>query len=265
VSHLPIAALLPDGERLHLHHGPIDLIVGATGPNRDAAYARAAERFRTILADLVAELPGLQRHYEGAAFRDPVAQRMAAAVAPFAVERHVTPMAAVAGSVAEEILAELDGEDIRKAWVNNGGDIAFRLSVGEKLTVLGPAGEIVVRHSDNARGVATSGWRGRSQSLGIADAVTVLARTASAADAAATMIANEVDLPGHPAIQRRPASEVSSQPDLGDRLVTTGVGPLSPDEIAQALDRGARFAATCRDRELIEGAVLALQGETRVV
>ena len=39
------------------------------------------------------------------------------------------------------------------------------------------------------RGVATSGWRGRSHSLGIADSVTVLAATAAMADAAATVIA----------------------------------------------------------------------------
>ena len=32
------------------------------------------------------------------------------------------------------------------------------------------------------RGVATSGWRGRSHSLGIADSVTVVARNAAAAD-----------------------------------------------------------------------------------
>ena len=262
---MPTAAFLPDGERLHLHHGPIDLIVCATGSGRDAAYDRAIRRFETILVDLVAELEHLQSKHDGLPFRDPVARRMAGAVAPYAGDRHVTPMAAVAGSVAEEILGALEGEGIRKAWVNNGGDIAFTLTGGETLTVLGPAGEIVIRDTDPVRGVATSGWRGRSQSLGIADAVTVLAHSASAADAAATMIANEVDLPGHPAITRRPASEVTCQPDLGDMPVTTGVGPLSPGEIASALDRGARFAADCRARGLIEGAVLALKDETRAV
>ena len=61
------------------------------------------------------------------------------------------------------------------------------------------------------RGIATSGWRGRSFSLGIADAVTVLAATAAEADAAATVIANAVDLPGHPAIDTR-AGAASSRP-----------------------------------------------------
>jgi ApbE superfamily uncharacterized protein (UPF0280 family) len=67
--------------------------------------------------------------------------------------------------------------------------------------------------------VATSGWRckgkgGRSFSFGIADAVTVLAGSAAAADAAATVIANAVDLPGHGAITRRPASAIDPDSDL---------------------------------------------------
>ena len=79
---------------------------------------------------------------------------------------------------------------------------------------------------DPARGIATSGRHGRSFSLGIADAVTVLARTASQADAAATIIANAVDLPGHPAIVRCPANELQPDSDLGARLVTRDVGAL---------------------------------------
>ena len=77
------------------------------------------------------------------------------------------------------------------------------------------------------RGVATSGWRGRSFSLGIADAVTVFAGTAAVADAAATLIANAVDLPGHPAFARAPARRCDPQSDLGERLVTVDVGPLA--------------------------------------
>ena len=73
-------------------------------------------------------------------------------------------------------------------------------------------------------GVATSGRHGRSFSLGIADAVTVLARTASQADAAATIIANAVDLPGHPAVRRMPANELQPDSDLGARPVTRDVG-----------------------------------------
>lgn len=262
---IPQAVILPDGQRLHLHHGPIDLIVAAEGDCHDLALSRATKRFRTILTELVDELSRLQVHFEGQSLTGTVARRMAGAVAPFAKERFITPMAAVAGSVADEVLCAMDDVPLDKAYVNNGGDIAFRLAPGCSIRILGPAGEIESASDDAARGIATSGWRGRSHSLGIADAVTVLARTAAQADAAATMIANEVDLPGHPAIVRRPAHEVASQPDLGDRLVTVDVGRLDPSDIASALDRGGAFAARCRARGLIEGAVLALQGETRIV
>ena len=85
----------------------------------------------------------------------------------------------------------------------------------------GMADRITIRSADGVRGVATSGWRGRSFSLGIADAVTVLARTGAEADAAATLIANAVDLPGNPAIKRIPAQELAPDSDLGARLGDT--------------------------------------------
>jgi ApbE superfamily uncharacterized protein (UPF0280 family) len=122
-----------------------------------------------------------------------------------------------------------------------------------------------VDSGDPVRGVATSGRHGRSFSLGIADAVTVLAGTASQADAAATVIANAVDLPGHQAIIRKPANELQPDSDLGARLVTCDVGALSHDEIATALESGAECARRLFDRGLIEGAVLRLCGDMLVI
>jgi ApbE superfamily uncharacterized protein (UPF0280 family) len=121
---------------------------------------------------------------------------------------------------------------------------------------------VTIRAADPVRGIATSGWRGRSFSLGIADAVTVLACTAAMADAAATMIANAVDL-DHPGILRRPARDLQCDSDLGPRLVTCAVPPLSPPDRALALDRGLAAAEACRARGLIEGAALFLQGDAR--
>ena len=94
------------------------------------------------------------------------------------------------------------------------------------------------------RGVATSGWQGRSHSLGIADAVTVLARCAAVADAAATLIANAVDV-DHPGIRREPARVLDEDSDLGDRPVTVAVPALDPETIDAALDAGAHDAAAC--------------------
>jgi len=118
---------------------------------------------------------------------------------------------------------------------------------------------------DPVRGIATSGRHGRSFSLGIADAVTVLAATASQADAAATIIANAVDLPGHLAIVRLPANELQPDSDLGARLVTREVGALSESEIEQALEAGADCARGLLAASLIEGAALRLKGETLLV
>jgi ApbE superfamily uncharacterized protein (UPF0280 family) len=115
------------------------------------------------------------------------------------------------------------------------------------------------------RGIATSGWRGRSFSLGIADAVTVLAATGAAADAAATIIANAVDLPGHPAVLRAPAVTLQADSDLGAIPVTTAVGPLTPGEIDAALAAGAARAEALRAEGLIAAAALFLDGAVRVV
>ncbi len=257
-------ARLPDG-RLHLHHGPIDLIISAEGTGRDAAFETATRRFDTILTKLVAELDGLTLRYDGAAFEGAVARRMARAVAPLAQDRFVTPMAAVAGAVADEVLAAMCKAELSKATVNNGGDIAFLLTKGQILRVAAATGVIRIAADQPVGGMATSGWRGRSQSLGIADAVTVLAETAARADAAATLIANAVDLPGHPAIRRRPAHEVEAVPQLGNRMVTADVGPLLPQETREALDNGVACAEVLRDRGLIVSASLLLNGETRFI
>jgi len=272
----PQARWLPDGRRLHLNHGPIDLVVEAFGEASEIrdAYAQAVSRFETVLVELVAELAELRRPARpGAArgFACSTARRMEAAVLPHA-RGFITPMAAVAGSVADEIVAAMTaGRRLERAYVNNGGDIALHIAEGEVLTVAvagtghGLADRITVHATDPVRGIATSGWRGRSFSLGIADAVTVLAANAAQADAAATMIANAVDLPGHTAIERKPAKDLAPDSDLDDRLVTTGVGALAGDEIDRALDAGLTVAEELRRLRLIDGAALFLAGETRVL
>ncbi len=262
------AAMLPDGRRLHLHHGPIDLIVEAWGPGREDAYGRAVRRFETLLQELVDELPALRRPLvPGAEFQGPVARRMGAAVRPHD-DVFVTPMAAVAGAVADEIISEMAGAEIAKAYVNNGGDAAFHLLPGERTEAAlaaEVAGRIVIAADDPYRGLATSGWRGSSHSLGIADAVSVVAETAAAADVAATLIANAIDLPGHAAIRRQPASELAPDSDLGDRLVTVEVGALTAEETAMALARGVGSAEDFLARGLIGGALLTLNRELRLV
>jgi ApbE superfamily uncharacterized protein (UPF0280 family) len=278
MTRLPQIAWLSDGRRLHMQDGPIDLIVEARGAAREvrAAYAAAARRLTGLLDELCAELAELRKQAEPArtALNGVVARRMHAAVAPYAADGFITPMAAVAGSVAEEILgAMLEAASLDQAYVNNGGDIALHLREGERFTIglMDLPGEggvlrtMTVDAGDAARGIATSGRHGRSFSLGIADAVTVLAARASRADAAATIIANAVDLPGHPAVVRAPASALAPDSDLGARLVTREVGELSQAEIDAALEAGSERARNLFDRGLIEGAVLRLRGDMLVI
>jgi ApbE superfamily uncharacterized protein (UPF0280 family) len=159
--------------------------------------------------------------------------------------------------------ALIAGRRAAKAYVNNGGDIAFHLGPGERIAALGPAGSVDIAYRDEARGLATSGAGGRSFSLGIADSVTVAARSAAEADVAATLIANAVDLPGHPAISRAPARTLSPDSDLGDRLVTLSVEALAESDIKEALDRGEAIANRFLAENKILDAVLSLKGRHR--
>ena len=270
--------LLEDGRRVHLHDGPIDLIIEAFGETNEinAAYRSAADRFVNVLDELCGELTFLRQATRAP---DPlpsgvIAKRMVAAVAPHCERTFITPMAAVAGAVAEEILGAMTAAaQLSRAYVNNGGDIALHLAPGEHFVVgmvekKGCPSLFATATLDSAqpvRGIATSGRHGRSFSLGIADAVTVLADRAAMADAAATIIANAVDLPGHPLVVRVPARSLSPDSDLGDLLVTQGVGELSSDELTAALDAGAAVARSLLASGLIRSAALHLRRDTRVV
>lgn len=269
------SARLSDG-RLHLQHGPIDVLVELFGAASEVetGYAQAAARFGSILPGLVMELPLLRQSLNGShpLVRDPVAQAMLRAVWPHR-RTFVTPMAAVAGAVADTVLAAaVAGRRLERGYANNGGDIALYLVAGESFD----AGVVdrIDRPSIDARvridaahaigGIATSGWRGRSHSLGIADAVTVLAGNAAEADVAATLIANAISIDS-PAVERRAASELDPDSDLGALPVTVAVGSLAPSEVAAALSSGQARAVEMRDAGLIRAAYLSLAGAVRTV
>lgn len=262
------------GERLHLSHGPIDVVLRCWGEPEAVriAEAAAAAVFPSILPGLVAELPVLRRPMaERPRVAHPVARRMVAACKPFA-PIFLTPMAAVAGAVADALLAEmLRAAPLSRAYVNDGGDIALHVAPGEALAIglaadpasLAMDGALRVTAGSGIGGVATSGRRGRSLSLGIADAVTVLARDAATADAAATLIANAVEIDS-PAVRRAPARSLDPDTDLGDRLVTLDVGALTPAEVVSALDAGLARAEAFRASGHVLGAALRLGGTVRV-
>ena len=273
--------------RWHFNHGPIDIVAEAYGDPYAVAAAHDAAwaRFVHVLDELVRELPLLRLPVtDRMRPRNVVARRMWDACAAFS-PMFITPMAAVAGSVAQELIAFYERPGIERAWINNGGDIALHLAPGQSARVgvyadlarfdlrshvagegglLTTDGQFELRAEQPVRGVATSGWRGRSFSLGIADSVTVLAATAAQADAAATVIANAVDV-DDAAIARRPASQCKDDSDLGDTLVTVDVPALPPAQVRSALDTGAVCAKVLQKGGLVWAALLVCQGQWRLV
>jgi uncharacterized protein len=263
-------------DKLFLEHGPVNLVIAIDGPGsaKQQAEALLLEAFPHWLGGLVQVLPRLRtpapvRLQQPA---DPIAAAMAAAVMPYAASG-VSPMAAVAGAIADaaiKVVAKVPGLD--RAIVNNGGDIALHLcrNASCKIGIVADAasGElgatVTVDTSTPVRGVATSGWRGRSHSLGIADAVTVLAHTAAAADAAATTIASATNA-SHDAIERAPANTLDDDSDLGARLVTLNVGALDDTTCRAAIANGARVAHNAFAQGHIYAAALCVQGHWRFI
>ena len=283
--------LLP-GQRWHFQHGPIDIIIAADGEAAalQAAHNAAWVRLQTVLAELVAELPLLRQPVAGSnPLQGAIARQMWAACAPLvgAADGFITPMAAVAGAVAQSLIGAYQRPGIQRAWVNNGGDMALHLAPGTQVQVglvadlasfdgaalahsaaglLRADTTFAVLASSPVRGVATSGWRGRSLSRGIADSVTVLARSGAEADAAATVIANAVDLPSPAAaaaagIVRQPASVVRDDSDLGQIAVTVSVPTLPIAVVQQALQRGLACAQRLQAAGRVHAALLTCQGQ----
>lgn len=264
-----------DGRRLHLQHGPIDIVAEAFGTDQEIqlCYEQGISFFNNVLEDLVDKLDILKIpvNPKNPPALNSVAAVMWRAASDFSVGRYVTPMAAVAGAVADQVkIAMIEGRQLDKLYVNNGGDIALYL--GSEATFTSGVvnnqdapsvdAKIVLKAPDEIGGIATSGWRGRSLSPGVADAVTVLAETAAMADVAATLIAGDV-FTDSAAVQQAPAASLRDDTDLGQMLVTTDVGVLGKAEKDDALDRGLQTAKKYEQAGLIKGAYLALQGETR--
>lgn len=270
---------LLSGNRQHFSHGPIDLVIGAEGEATAVAAAHEAawQRFTGVLEELVTELSELRQPVHGrCTLQGPIARRMWQACHPYCAGYYITPMAAVAGAVAQEIIAAYQRTGVSRAWVNNGGDIALHLAPGASVRVGLFAdlarvvevlqggvprldGDFTVSSELPVRGIATSGWRGRSFSLGIADSVTVLADSAAQADAAATIIANAVDV-ADPRIVRRPACDIKDDTDLGDLPVTVDVPTLNATAIRNALAAGLARAHELCAAGLIWQAALMCQG-----
>lgn len=256
----------------------MDIVLGAEGEPQAVrqAHAQAWERFRGLLQELVAELPALRAPVTAVCpLQGGVAQTMWHA-ASVHLPAFVTPMVAVAGAVAQTLIEAYQRPGVTRAWANNGGDIALHLTPGASFRIglytdiarwvaLAPAeglavdGSFDLVHDSPVRGVATSGWRGRSFSLGIADSVTVLAATAAGADAAASLIGNTVNV-DDAGIVRVPAHHLKDDTDLGAIAVTVDVPMLGRQQVAQALRAGLAHALALREAGHIHACAITCQG-----
>lgn len=175
----------------------------------------------------------------------------------------LTPMAAVAGAIADEVADRLARRGMTKVIVDNGGDIAVRLGQGDEVRVgLRPRlGEEGISHLllldglEASWGVATSGLGGRSFTRGMAHAATILACRASLADAAATSVANATLVPC-PQVRQTRAGDLDPESDIAQLPVTVEVAGL-PEEIASmGLQRGMKRAQQLAKAGVILGAFL---------
>ncbi len=267
-----LIAVDPDKNFVLAENGPMRLIIRAwkDGEFNADVSAKAAE-FSFICLEHVAEHQYILRQQnpvvpEGVT--DPVTLKMVKSVRAMG-DDDLTPMAAIAGSIADEVADWLFDKGMTRVIVDNGGDIAVRLSGNEMVKVglrTGINSLSVARvmqldaHCHSAWGVCTSGMGGRSLTRGIASAVTVLAETSSMADAAATSIANACIAEDDNIIQKE-ADKVDPYTDIPGIPVTVFLGKLNQETITLALNKALVKAEYFKEKGLICGALISAGGE----
>ena len=261
---------------VRVSYGPMEIGIQVNGTERGVRKSceDVDKKARLLLDDVKRFHPLLKLRGEELRVKSRwprVVQRMVEAVQVVSAET-LTPMAAVAGAISDELLLDLqDAADgfLTKVLVNNGGDMALfspdePVRVGIRGAV--PEGmsmrEVLISEVDEPYGLATSGWRGRSFSQGIADAVVVAADSGALADAAATFVGNYVKEEGHGRVRRRKASELDPMTDIPNLMVTVSCDQLSEGEKLTALENGGAMASSLLGRGIIWGAGIYLQGES---
>ncbi len=182
-------------------------------------------------------------------------------------EPDLTPMAAVAGTMADAVADWLFQREMTRVIVDNGGDIAIRLAgtetarVGIRTDIKSPriSHVMTLDARRSSWGVNTSGLGGRSLTRGIASAVTVVSGTSSLADAAATALANAC-FSEDEGILQVPARLVEPGTDIPEIPVTVRVGPLHPETYGDARSKALERAEHYVEQGLILGALIAAGG-----
>jgi hypothetical protein len=255
---------------MFLEIGPASLVI--SGEKDGILYSfdrcKLEEKIRSILGEIREFLPVLkQKAYriKNTKHMPDVPRKMVEAVKAID-EASLTPMAAVAGSVADAIKDFLKNECPDLVSINNGGDISIFNRKGRGLKI--DIGDIHTGESSPYMlnieqlidyGLATSGFGGRSFTLGLADSVTVIAATGAVADAAATFICNYTNTESDKVIRQK-ASEIDPLTDIPDDNVTIRIDQLNDNDILQALENGLNIAANIKKQRHIYDAIINLQG-----
>lgn len=186
--------------------------------------------------------------------------------------RLVTPMVAVAGSIAELVKDKIMDLGADKVIVNNGGDIALGIR-GRNSISIGVATDLrknkidfikSINEKSLIRGVATSGFGGRSFTLGVASSVVVFAPAASQADACATVLANETSIDDH-RVHKVRAGDVDPSTDIPNLMVTRFIEPLPGHLKEKAIGQAKILAQKYIQKRVIDGAVICVQGVVSMI
>jgi ApbE superfamily uncharacterized protein (UPF0280 family) len=255
---------------MFLEIGPASIVIQGEkdGKPYDLEKEKLVQKVDSILGEIREFLPVLkQKAYKikNTKHMPDVPRKMVEAVKVID-EASLTPMAAVAGSVSDALKEFLKSEGLDLVSVNNGGDISIFNKKGRGLRIdIGDihTGESLPYVLNIERlidyGLATSGFGGRSFTLGLADIVTVVAATGAIADAAATFICNCTNTESEQVVRRK-ASEIDPLTDIPDDNVTIIIGELNEEDISNALEIGLNKAANIKKQKHIYDAIIKLRG-----
>ena len=259
-----------DGGRILAECGPMRLVIEASVgriPQKELCIRAAKEAF-LLLERIARQRRLLSRRYPRVPddLNDFLALKMIRSV--LVVDQELTPMAAVAGTIADGVAAFLFRRGMTRVIVNNGGDIAIRTGPGVSVNVgirpdltHSPIKDIVTLGDERSSwGVATSGLEGRSLTQGVASAVTIFAGSASLADAAATSVANASYVNDETVIQRR-AEDLDENTDIPGIAVTIQAGPFTEEKKDLALSGAMKRAEALLKKRLIYGAYIVVDGK----
>lgn len=254
-------------------HGPISMVIEAYKGGRPlsrAASSGAEEAVRQLdkLSRVLDKAKTLSIKLEASRSFPEVLNRMINATKSTG-EKDITPMAAVAGAIADMVLKRVLKSGAGRVLVNNGGDIAIRIEPGGSLRV-GVVSDlsngrvthyIDLKAKDGIGGIATSGLGGRSLTRGIASSVVILAESAAQADACATMVANATTVE-HENIILKCAEEIDPLTDIKGQLVVEKVEELDEEAVKKALQEGENKLLDYQAKGLLKGGVIFVKGLT---